>query len=240
VISIVLNAILVYFYLKEEEVDRTPFWHPFELNSELTLESIVENGYRFAFMPCGQVQYTKQIGDTIIQYEVEIDCNKYNGKYQRPTEYVEEDESKENTLTKEKSKNTQISRTFEEEREENKYYPWKLGEISDCYQDISYRVFTISLGSSIDSSFVRNFVSKNGGYILSTTESWDTKSGGSFMVSHEESDLHFYCNLRSENYYDTEETNWQFEIVSSIPRLNQKSIIKEKNWQEKKNKYYEE
>ena len=239
-ISIVLNGILVYLFLKEDKVDRIPFWHPFELNSELTLESIVENGYRFAFMPCGQVQYTKQIGDTIIQYEVEIDCNKYNGKYQRSTTYFEEEDVLENTPIEEESKDAKVTKTMEEEVAENKCYPWNRKEINDCYQNINYRVFTISLGATIDSLFIRDYVSRNGGYILSSTEKWDTKNGGSFMVSYDESGLFFYCNLKTENYYDTEEPNWQLEIVSSIPKLNQKAILQEKQWQEKKNKYFDE
>lgn len=240
-VSIALNAILAYQLLKSDEVDRTPPWHPFKLNSELTLESVVKDGYRFASIPCGQVQYTKQIGDTIIQYEVEVDCMEYKGQYQPFTEDLPDEEivtlnsSEEEELKSDKQKDT-----WEEERVLNKYFPWNLNEINDCYQKINWRVFTISLGTAIDSSFVRNYVQNKGGYIMESTGKWNSYSGGSFMVNYHDSNLYFFCTISNENYNDSENANWLFQIVRYIPQLDNKSIMKEKEWQKKKEKYYKQ
>jgi hypothetical protein len=48
----------------------TPSNNPFILSPNLTLKSLINDGYRFLSMPCAQVQYSKTFGDTTIQYEV--------------------------------------------------------------------------------------------------------------------------------------------------------------------------
>lgn len=234
-ISLLVNAFLIYLLLKPEQVDRTPPWHPFELNSELTLESIVEDGYRFVAMPCGQVQYLKQVGDTSIQYEVEVDCNKYVKKFRAEPEFNGED-IPEDTATDSSKK----AQGIEEVVAENKYYPWYPEEIKGCYQNINWRVFTISLGPKIDTLALRKYIEQNGGYIMESTENWNSPKGGSFMVHHFESKLYFHCTVRNENIHQSEEVNWQFRITRHIPHLDQKSIMKEKERRRMIFNYYEE
>ncbi|MBJ2175299.1 hypothetical protein JBL43_13680 [Aureibaculum sp. A20] len=202
------------------------------------MKSIVKDGYRFTSMPCGQVQFTKQIADTLIQYEVTIDCNKYDGKYQPLSEGNEEqvvlmDNQNNNKIHSEKQ-----SKKLEDEITNNKFYPWKFDNIKDCYQNISWRVFNISLGSAIDSSFIRTYVHKKGGDIIESTENWDTKTGGNFMVSHNESSLYFFCTLINDN--NQKEEKWEFRIIRTIPKLDQKLFIKEKEWQNKRTEYYQQ
>lgn len=229
---------MAYQVLKLDKLDRTPPWHPFILNSELTLKSIVKNGYRFESMPCGQVQYTKQLGDTIIQYEITIDCEKYEGKYLPSKEIFEEKNNIKDMQNIAELNSVEKSKILEEEITANKFYPWKLDEIDNCYQKISWRVFNISLGKSIDSIFIRDYVHNKGGYIIESTENWNTLEGGDFMVSHNDSNLYFLCTLVYDTYENQQEKKWQFRIIRNIPHLNQKSIMKQKSWQNKRTQYY--
>jgi len=162
--SIILNVILCYFlFFKKNKIDRTPPWHPFKLNSHLNLKSIVENGYKFDSSPCGQVQYTKQIADTIIQYEVGIDCNDYKGHYDSSNLGIDIKEEDENSLDLEEVILKKELKTMEEMISENKYYPWKINEIKNCFQQIKWRVFTIDLGNKIDSLSLKKYIYNKGG-----------------------------------------------------------------------------
>jgi len=237
--SVILNLILCYFlFFSKDKTDKTPPFHPFKLNSNLNLESIVENGYKFSSMPCGQVQYTKQIADTIIQYEVGIDCNEYKGNYKiEMSDIYEEVELSDSTTIVTSTKKIP---TREEMISENKYYPWEINEIKNCYQKINWRVFTINLGAKIDSSSIEDFIYKKGGNIKELPKKWNSRDGGNFISYHSESRLYFFCSLVNERNNDSEENNWQFRIIRDIPNLDQKSIIKEKEWKKKRNNYYEQ
>jgi len=67
--------------LMEKSNRIVPPWHPFELRSDLTLDDLVADGYRFSDMPCGMLHFSKTIGDTTIRYYVEFDCEYYKGTY---------------------------------------------------------------------------------------------------------------------------------------------------------------
>ena len=230
--SAILNIALLYFlFSKSENIDRTAYWHPFELNSNLNLKSIVENGYKFSSMPCGQVQYTKQIADTIIQYEVQIDCKEYKGKYVREI-YNEEVEIKE--VSESNSSNT--FKTWEEEIAENKYYPWELNEIKDCYQEINWRTYTVNFGKNLDLEKVRDFIFKKGGNII--MENWNKDSGGNAIVYYRDNSLYFSVNLSKQEFTDNNKT-WVFQIIKTIPYLDSEKKRKNTEQQKKRDKYYE-
>ena len=231
--SAILNIALLYFlFSKSENIDRTAYWHPFELNSNLNLKSIVKDGYKFASMPCGQVQYTKQIADTIIQYEVGIDCDKYEGKYEMIM-YPEEEEIEEETELKTKY----ISKTREEKIAENKYYPWKLNEIKDCYQEINWRVYSVDFGKSLDLQKVRDFIYKKGGNIVN--ENWNKEVGGSAIVYYQNNSLYFSISLSKQEFTESNKT-WVFNIIKTIPFLDAEKKRKNIEQREKRNKYYEQ
>jgi hypothetical protein len=230
--SAILNIALLYFlFSKSEKIDRTPYLHPFELNSNLNLKSIVKNGYKFDSMPCGQVQYTKQIADTIIQYEVEIDCDKYKGKYERMI-YSEEVGIEEVS----ESNTTNTFKTWEEEIAENKYYPWKLNEIKDCYQEINWRVYTVNFGNNLDLEKVRDFIYKKGGNVI--MENWNQETGGNAIVYYRDNSLYFSVNISKEEFTDNNKT-WVFQIIKTIPYLNSEKKRKNTEQQKKRDKYYE-
>ncbi|WP_299137019.1 hypothetical protein [uncultured Tenacibaculum sp.] len=233
--SIMLNLVLCYFlFFKKDKIDRIPPWHPFKLNSNLNLKSIVENGYKFDSSPCGQVQYTKQIADTIIQYEVGIDCNDYKGQYDYSStlgiDIEEEDENSQNS--KEVITSKENFKTIEEMISENKYYPWNIKEINNCFQQIKWRVFTIKLGKKIDSLSLKKFIYRKGGRVINLTKVWNSKNGGSFMVYHTESNLYFLCSLSYR------EDNWEFKIIRTIPFLDQKLIKEDKEYRIKRDNYF--
>ncbi len=234
--SIILNLILSYFlFFNTEKVNRIPPWHPFKLNSNLTLKSIVKDGYRFDSSPCGQVQYIKQIADTVIQYQVGIDCFDYKGVYEHSMILgIEEDEDLESSKTKIISQ--EKPKTREEMIAENKYYPWNIETTKNCYQKIDWRVFYFSLGAKIDSLFIKKYIENKGGNIVRSTERWNSKEGGSFMVYNPENNLYFLCDL-TNNKTDSLDS-YDFSITRYIPNLDQKLTAKDKEQQIKRDTYY--
>jgi hypothetical protein len=225
--------------LKTDDVDQHPPWHPFELNSELTLQSIVKDGYRFAGMPCGQVQYIKNMGNTTIQYEVEVDCSSYEGKYDPHESLIEEDTippSKYEPTSKEIAERRKKYLIWKKEMIANHYYPWNINDIKDCYQNIWARFFTLNLGETVDRNFIKSYVRENGGRILNSSDNWDLQNGGTFFVEHVESNLYFQCSIEKSH---PDERLWELRIVRTIPKLDQKKILKEKIWKEKKAAFYD-
>ena len=225
IISVMANCILGYMYLKATEVDRSPPWHPFQLNSELTLESIVEEGYRFTGAPCGQVQFDKQVGNTTIQYEVELDCLPNNGALL----FLER-------LSK--SNNHETQEIEEVVSRDDPYYPYTSKEVKRCPSAINWRYFKLNLGSKIDSSFIRSYVSNNGGRILEYTEQWNATNGGRFMVYHKESELYFDCSLSDHRARENDEPKWVLSIYSHIPAINQRLIKKREDREAKIRAYH--
>ncbi|MGB1042153.1 MAG: hypothetical protein ACPGU6_02070 [Tenacibaculum sp.] len=236
IILIFINITLCYFlFLKTENIDRKPPWHPFKLNSNLTLKSIVKDGYRFDSSPCGQVQYIKQIADTIIQYEVGIDCKDYKGKHTPNMFPIDESEDE---IESEKENNSK-TKTLEQIIAKNKYHPWNIKDIKNCYQKINWRVYTIDLGKKIDSLSIKNFINNKGGTIIHLEKKWNTKKGGDFMVLHRDSNLYFHCSIDKKNYDGFKRENWCFQIIRTIPFLDQKLINKEKKQKLKRDNYYD-
>jgi len=241
VASVLVNGFFAWHFFKSDDIDRTPPWHPFELNSELTLESIVEDGYKFGAMPCGQVQYYKEVGDTYIQYEVEVDCESYDGHYERDLKLIDEEivsiEEPRDSIEAIKYANESKS-AWEEEIAANKYYPWNIDEIDNCYQKVNWRYFSKSLGHKIDSLELRDYVRSNGGFVMATANDWNASSGGAFMVSHSDSELYFQCFISNENFDEVGPPEWKLSIVGRIPALNQEVINNERIRQAKKDEFY--
>ncbi|SEB49891.1 hypothetical protein SAMN04489761_1060 [Tenacibaculum sp. MAR_2009_124] len=229
--SIVLNLVFLYTtFSTSENINRTAYWHPFELNSNINLESIVNDGYRYSSAPCGFVQYTKQIADTIIQYEVYVDCKTYEGVYE-PILFEIEDEPTE--LSESETNDTEI--TWEEEIAKNKYYPWKFNEVKDCYQGINWRIYTVNLGESLDLNKVRDFIHKKGGRII--MENWSDDKGGSVIVYYRENALYFCVNVSKEKI-EKNNGSWVLGITRTIPHLDYLKERQSIDRQKKMDKYY--
>ena len=236
-----------YEYAKPK-VDRTPIWHPFELNSNINLDALVANGYRCFAMPCGQPQFIKTIGDTSIRYDVSgIDCNSYEG-YSNVSGFETNDEiihltsnnfqEKEMEVGQEDSLNTNNEKSWWNDlHEENPYYPYQKDEIKNCYQSINWRVFRINM-KEIDSLWIVDYVTQNGG-MITHYQDWDSKNGGRFLVYHLDSDIYYDCVIDKDEHFSLDEDiNWYFGIVRTIPHLDQQRKIQEKLRIEKRNQYY--
>ncbi len=226
IVSILLNGILLYLLFRPEAIDRIPPWHPFQLNSDLTLGSIVDDGYRFASMPCGQVQYTKPLGDTIIQYEVEVDCRSYHGKHEPNFEFGGDEvipDLNEGERTQEEIEQEKLSaRNWEAAVKSNAYYPWTPNEIEGCYQNINWRVFTIVLGQTIDSLFIEDYIRSKDGVVNEHLSDWNARDGGNIVVYYPATSIYFQCSL-SRDWSSEESEQWEFRIVRTIPDLDQRA-----------------
>lgn len=208
-ISLLLNIILICS--GDKDIDIKPPWEPFELNSNLTLKSIVEDGYRFGAMPCGQVQFVKTIADTSIQYEVHVDCKNYSKWWN--TLFTDETEA----LWKRKNVN-------------DPYYPFTQNEVSACYERINWRIYRVRM-SKPNISKIRTLIEKKNCQILTDTEKWDDDIGGNFIVYNPESYLYFQCTISKRNSYNNEileDLDWEFKTISSIPYLDSEKIIFER------------
>ena len=116
--SLIVNASLIFYFYSSRKQAQKPIWHPFKFATNITLESAVEDGFRFASMPCGQIQYTKTIADTTIQYEIDIDCS--NTWYHALLNPNVNSDSFHYTP---KEKNGKI---YNGDIENNIYYPWDI------------------------------------------------------------------------------------------------------------------
>ena len=67
---IIVSFLAFLFSIDEYTSSKNPPWHPFKIDSELTINSLVESGYRCESIPCGQPQFVLRKGDTLIQYDV--------------------------------------------------------------------------------------------------------------------------------------------------------------------------
>ena len=207
-ISIGIN---IYFLaqVSNHKVDRKPPWQPFELNPNLTLKSLVDKGYKFAGMPCGQVQYIKEIGDTTIQYEVEIDCNTYSRNFRSLNTWLEE----------------KVYPKAKEVEEDDPFYPFDYQQIKNCYQKISYRWYRFNIDKP-EQEAIRKFVESKDCHIISETQNWDADGSGSFMVYNRKKALYFHCVVSQKDNLNTleEKPYWQFSISSTIPLLDTERI----------------
>jgi hypothetical protein len=251
---LVVGFSVSYFYFKPK-IDTSPPWHPFELNSNIDLKSLVEEGYRCYSTPCGQAQFIKIVGDTMIQYDVSsIDCNTYEGRYDPSIYELEYEEIIQDTISSSNSDASSKSETvltdsanhfsgleiWKERHKKNPYYPYDIEEVEDCYQGIDWRVFQISM-NNIDSIRIVDYIRKKGGFVITEYQNWNSSAGGDFLVYHDNTDLYFRCSISKDEYYTLDSTkNWTFTIVRSIPHLDQQRQKLEKQREEKRFQYYSE
>ena len=235
-------ASLITYTISKPDVNHTPIWHPFKLNSNITLEALVMDGYRCFGTPCGQPQFFKTIGDTTIQYDVgQINCDLDGGhdNYQLigyglgeldPSIEVKNQNSEtyRDTLLSDSEIHDQEVEMWKDRHAINPYFPYDINEVRDCYQGINWRIYTIKL-QGIDSLAIVDFVKRNGGY-FSAFEDWNAKDGGSFLVNHYKSDLFFICFISPK----------EFSIIRSIPHLDQSRELLERKREEKSANYYQE
>jgi hypothetical protein len=252
-LSVVLSSIGAVWYT-QPKIETTPFWHPFKLNSNISLEALVRNGYRCFSSPCGQPQFIKTIGDTMVQYDVSsIDCKTYEGHFDITALDLENQEivldtNKVNGLSSadvniipqtDSALHFNTMDIWKELHTYNPYYPYEYEQIKDCYQGIKWRIFQISM-KSIDSLWVENYIVSKGGYIVSDFQNWNAVDGGSFLVYYNETDLYFRCSISKDEYYTWDnEKNWNFTIIRTIPHLDQQRQKLESIREQKRFKYYD-
>ncbi|GEM_PF-786393 len=254
---LMVSVWFVGYLLREPEVDRSPPWHPFELNSNLTLESIVSNGYRLSGAPCGMFMFAKEMGDTTIVYGVNIDCNPYDGKYdpndglmfiQEDTiELLNEEEMIPILVDSADSTEDYIDDVTDSKSPKwpwadsilvNPYFPWQKGDFDGCYQKIGDRAFTINLGDTFDSVAIARYIGQNDGVILDDASNWSQENGGHILVYYHPTDLYFLCSIRHP-YDERIENLWEFVITRSIPKLDQGALNLEKERDQKIEAYYD-
>jgi hypothetical protein len=228
-------------------LENTPPWHPFELRSDLTLEGLVEDGYRLSAVPCGQPIFSKTIGDTTISYDLSsIDCKTYEGKYVRdPLEFEEEemliaDTNAIDTIHKETEVEIQTEPWFKKYVDEDPYYPFDPDSISDRYSLIDYKGYSIGL-VNLDSIAIVQFIANNGGRIVQ--QDWNVTKGGQIWVFYQNLGLYYRCDIRpmefDETYRESDVYNWYFEIRTQIPLLDHQRIEEERIRDAKIDAYYE-
>jgi hypothetical protein len=165
-----VGATLLTLYLVERvrsNAVRVPPWHPFEVRSDLRLDDLVADGYRFSDMPCGMVHFSKTIGDTTIRYYVDIDCKDYTDKHE--TRGI-------HGLNMIPPMGTDTS---EQQPVKDPHWPFDAREVRGCYQHIYWRHYWFSM-ETIDSLAIRQFVWDKGGHLFA--EHWNSTTGGEFMV----------------------------------------------------------
>lgn len=222
-ISIGIN-IYILAQVSSKEIDRKPPWQPFELNPNLTLKSLVDEGYKFAGMPCRQVQYIKEIGDTIIQYEMEVDCNNYSRNFRGLNIWLEE-----NVYPKAK-----------EIEEDDPFYPFDYQRIKNCYQKINARWYHFKIDKP-DREAIQKFVESRSCGVVSETENWNADGSGSFMVYNRKNALYFHCIVAQKDNLNKlkEKPYWQFSISSTIPFLDTERIHSEEERKTKRDEYWD-
>jgi hypothetical protein len=208
--------------MSKETILPNPSENPFELSSNLTLESLVKDGYRFGGMPCDQVQFVKQLGDTLIQYEIEVDCNNY-GKLIGPSSIFGI-----KLQTNEFNLDTSSS-----------YYPFNSKQIKRCNNRVVWRYYEISL-DSLDIDNIPAFVNRHGGIIIQGMENVKRKTEGNIIVYNFENSLYFDCLLRRKKSLQSNEKSWMLTIARTIPFLDEKERVKDRKRKERIRRYQEQ
>ncbi|MEM8524719.1 MAG: hypothetical protein AAGG68_08745 [Bacteroidota bacterium] len=214
----------IYFIAqtRTQKIDQKPSWHPFELNPNLTLKSLVDEGYKFGAMPCGQVQYFKTIGDTTIQYELDIDCHSYNKKFKWLHEML-----------------GMGSRYSDKEiSKDDPFYPFDYQHIKNCYQGINLRFFYFKMDEPNREEIVKFTENKNCQIVF---ENWNEDGSGAIRVYNRKNRLHFHCTITEESFFDgrKEESYWQFFIASEMPFLDTKRMRFEEERKKSRDEYWE-
>ena len=187
-------GLFAYQNYNETQVSRDPIWHPFGLNSDVTFESLVENGYTYDNNQCRQLVYAKKEKDTLIAYGIYID----------------------NSLEEEIGGNE-----TDLEMKENPYYPYDFDKTSNRYQSIRYKSYQFKIGDSIDLERIRRFVRYRANTFI-TLENWNSKHGGKAMVYNRATRLYFECNIyESEDRYG--DKSWYFRSFRYMPFFDKES-----------------
>lgn len=222
-----VGATLLTLYLVERvrsNAVRVPPWHPFEVRSDLRLDDLVADGYRFSDMPCGMLHFAKTLGDTTIRYYVDIDCEDYSGKYEPPVfsemELVDEEVIPPSEADTSYVDTTTVAETdqWERERSEDPYWPLSTRDLRGCYQRVSWRNYWFTM-ETIDSLAIRQFVENHGGYLFA--EHWDRSAGGEFLVRNNSNELTFHCRIERHRDANGNFLPWQFVMNTHIPFLDQ-------------------
>ncbi len=222
---------------------RVPPWHPFELRSDLTLDDLVADGYRFSDMPCGMVHFAKTIGDTTIRYHINIDCERYKGKHVERLAYdlvlVEEEE----LIFRDEPADTasQVAAApaapdpRELERQQDPYWPIDAKDARRCHQDLSWRHYWFTM-ETIDSLAIRRWVEQHGGYMYS--EDWNCSTGGDFIVVHLKNNLLFNARIDRDHDQDGNFLPWELTMTTSIPFLDHERYEAHLEREKRKDRYY--
>ena len=73
IVLLLSNLILGGILIKSSLKDRIPIFHPFEINFHVSEKSLIESGYKSILEDVPL--FGKQIGDTLIYYQLAYDCN---------------------------------------------------------------------------------------------------------------------------------------------------------------------
>jgi hypothetical protein len=219
-----VGATLLAFYVVERvrsNAVRVPPWHPFEVRSDLRLDDLVADGYRFWDMPCGMVHFSKTIGDTTIRYGINISCETYEGKYVREplelSDYLEDSVEPSDSAAAEEEA-TRSAKLWELQRLREPYWPFDPDSVRNCYQTNTWRHYWFTM-ETIDSLAIRQFVENHGGFLFA--EHWNSTTGGEFMVGTTTNHLTFSCSIERDHDHEGNYLPWEFVMITKIPFLDQ-------------------
>ncbi|UTW62975.1 hypothetical protein KFE98_02105 [bacterium SCSIO 12741] len=224
--------------VSQPEIDREPYWHPFELNPNLNLKALVDDGYRCVSMPCGQPQFVKTIGDTSIQYDVSsLTCsNQYYDLVERLLEQEREEFNSEflsdfveidpaqDTVESIDTNKVDPENPFAQEISKNPYFPYIYDDIKDCEYDIHWRVFSFKM-DSLDSLGVADYIRSKGGYPFRANP-WSPDEGGIFWAHFAKTGIYFRCHVVPEYNYEMDSIlGYEFQIIREIPLLDRNRLV---------------
>lgn len=245
VLGVAATLLVAHLYQRAgNNAPRVPPWEPFELRSDLTLDDLVADGYRFSDMPCGMIHFSKTIGDTTMRYWVNIDCADYSGKYLAPdyseVEWNEEEvvppmDAPSDTSSTEPNQAPDFKR-FELDRKQNPYWPFDPDSVRQCYQHLNWRHYWFTM-ETMDSLAIRQWVEQHDGFMY--TEDWNCSDGGSFVVKHLTNNLTFNVRVRRGQDKEGNFLPWEITIISDIPFLDQERYEAYQERQELMYEYYD-
>jgi hypothetical protein len=205
-------------------------------------------------MDCGYVYFGKSIGDTIISYYIDIDCNPYKGKAPKPQEildYIEIEEEEMIPISNTTSNKDERIRTmdlaeidgrdrFKEQTNENPYYPFEIShknDLKDCFIKVDNKTYEY-LSDNIDSLTLIKFIEQHNGEEIYGFSNWNSETGGTFLVRNKTTFLLFPCTITKGGYNESDSSKWTFNIRTPTPIVDQKSLRKKIKREDKINSYY--
>jgi len=231
-----IAALAVTFSIPPSDpIDRTPPWSPFELNSRINLQGLVDAGYRFSDMPCGMVHFSKTVGDTTMRYYIEVDCKDYEIPSSTSQAWMDISDA----LAPPGQTSTEALEEEYMDRndcEESRYYPFCDYTPGSCYESVSWSHFYFYM-DGYDSVGVRDFITRNNSFLLPSYSRWDS-TGATLLVTNRNSDLYFQCSVTPPDEAYPENGRWRFVCVNVIPMLDHKRIYLEEARQQKIRAYH--